>query len=275
MKRSLLLAAGLAVAARPGLADRIEPAQLARLAPADVVILGEVHDNPRHHENQALAVAGLRPAALVFEMLTPEKAALVTPDLRPSERRLAAVLDWDASGWPDFAMYHPILLAAPEAQVFGAEVPRDEARAAVSEGAAAAFGAEAARFGLDRPLAPEDLAERIEEQRVAHCGALPPDLLPGMVEAQRLRDAALARAVMEAMTETGGPVAVITGTGHARRDVGVPALLAEAAPALRVLSIGQFEAPPEGDVPFDLWLVTAPAPRPDPCESLAGGGGAG
>ncbi|WP_420023416.1 ChaN family lipoprotein [Cereibacter azotoformans] len=272
MKRCLLLAAGLAVVARPGLADRIEPAQLARLPLADVVLLGEVHDNPRHHENQAVAVAGLRPAALVFEMLTAEQAALVTPDLRQNERKLALRLDWDRWGWPDFGMYHPIFLAAPDALVFGAEMPREDVRRAVADGAAATFGAEASRFGLDRPLDPEELDRRTEEQRAAHCDALPADLLPGMVEAQRLRDASLALAVLEAMEATGGPVAVITGTGHARRDVGVPSLLAEAAPHLRVLSVGQFEQVPEGEVPFDMWVVTAPVARDDPCAGLREGG---
>ncbi|SNX72833.1 uncharacterized iron-regulated protein [Cereibacter ovatus] len=269
MKQWVLLAAGLVAAARPGVAGQIAPAALADLPSADVVILGEVHDNPRHHENQAVAVAGLGPAALVFEMLTPEKAALVTPDLLADERRMAEALDWDASGWPDFAMYHPIFLAAPEARIFGAEVPRDRARAAVKDGAAATFGADAARFGLDRALAPEDLAARSEEQRLAHCNALPEDLLPGMVEAQRLRDAALARAVLDALETSGGPVAVITGTGHARRDVGLPAVLADAAPGLRILSIGQFESAPRQPAPFDLWLVTAPVDRGDPCADLA------
>ncbi|WP_096784742.1 ChaN family lipoprotein [Rhodobacter sp. CZR27] len=270
MKQCILFAAGMALAARPGLAERIEPAALAALPPADVVILGEVHDNPRHHENQAVAVAALRPAALVFEMLTAEKAGLIRPSILESGRKLAAELEWDRSGWPDFSMYHPILLAAPEAKVFGAEVVREAAREAVTDGAAAAFGPAAVRFGLDRPLDPSDLASRVEEQRIAHCGALPEDLLPGMVEAQRLRDASLARAVLEAMEDTGGPVAVITGTGHARRDVGLPSVLAAVAPQLRVLSVGQFEEPPEGEVPFDLWLVTAPAEREDPCATLTG-----
>ena len=34
-------------------------------ASADVVILGEVHDNPRHHEVQATLVAQIAPDALV------------------------------------------------------------------------------------------------------------------------------------------------------------------------------------------------------------------
>ena len=75
----------------------------------------------------------------------------------------------------------------------------------------------------------------------AHCDALPEDMLPGMVAVQRLRDAVLARAVVRAMDDTGGPVAVITGNGHARRDWGMPAMLARAAPDLDVWVLGQTE----------------------------------
>jgi uncharacterized iron-regulated protein len=99
----------------------------------------------------------------------------------------------------------------------------------------------------------------------AHCDALPEDMLPGMVGVQRLRDAVLARAVVRAMDDTGGPVAVITGNGHARRDWGMPAILALAAPDLDIWVLGQTEAdqPLEGD--FDI-VKSAPAPdRPDPC----------
>lgn len=266
MTRLLLL--GLLACASPVAAERIMPADLQALPPADVVILGEVHDNPLHHDHQAQAVAALRPAALVFEMLTPEDAARATPDLRNDAAALAEALGWTGSRWPDFSMYHPIFLAAPEARIFGGDVPRDLLRRSVSDGAGEAFGAEAGRYGLDQPLEAADQAARVEEQRLAHCDALPPGLLPGMVEAQRLRDAALARAVVQAMAATGGPVAVITGSGHARRDRGVPAALAQAAADFSVLSIGQLEEDPGEDAPFDLWLVTAPAERDDPCAAL-------
>lgn len=259
----------LMLTAWPALAGPIDPAALpAAMQGADVVVLGEVHDNPAHHAHQAQAVAALRPAALVFEMLTPDQAARVTPQNRTDAAELEAALGWEAAGWPDFAMYHPIFLAAPGAAIHGAALPRDEVRQAVRSGAAAVFGAEAATYGLDQPLEPEDLAARIALQEAAHCGKLPADLLPGMVEAQRLRDAALARAVVQAMAQTGGPVAVITGTGHARRDQGLPVPLALAAPGLRVLSLGQLEADPGPDAPFDLWIVTEAPPRGAPCAAL-------
>ncbi|MCX7644545.1 MAG: ChaN family lipoprotein [Rhodobacteraceae bacterium] len=245
---------------------------MARLPPAEVVVLGEVHDNPAHHANQAAAVAALAPAALVFEMLTPAQAGRVTPALRGDAAALGAALEWEASGWPDFAMYHPIFTAAPGAAVYGAAFGRAEVARAVREGAASVFGAEAARFGLDRALAPEDLAARLAEQAEAHCDALPAEMLPGMVEAQRLRDAGLARAALQALAETGGPVAVIAGNGHARTDRGMPWHLAVAAPEVTILAVGQFEAPPEEPAPpYDLWLVTPPAAREDPCAVFRGG----
>ncbi len=257
--------AALALAfALPAAATEIGPEALPGLR-APVVILGEVHDNPAHHANQALAVAFLHPSAIVFEMLSDERASYATPAARDSAEKLAAALAWEASGWPDFALYYPIFEAAPEATIRGAEVPRDDLLRAMKVGAAAAFGPDAARFGLTVPLAAADQAALEAEQMQAHCGALPPERMAGMVEAQRLRDAALARAVLDALAETGGPIAVITGSGHARTDFGLPAALRVAMPDLPVLSIGQIEAPAEPDQPFDYWIITDPAPRDDPC----------
>lgn len=239
---------------------------------ADVVVLGEVHDNPDHHRWQAKAVAELAPAALVFEMLLPEQAAAVTPELRGDAAALEAALGWEARGWPDFAMYHPIFTAAFEADILGADLPREAVRAALTEGAAAVFESlfpgEAERYGLTRRLPEAEQAVREAGQARAHCDALPAQMLPGMVEAQRLRDAALARAAIQAQAATGGPVAVITGTGHARTDWGLPAALALAAPQLAVYSVGQFEADPGPDAPFDRVRVTDPIDRSDPCDAF-------
>jgi uncharacterized iron-regulated protein len=273
-----VIAALAALAALPAFALELDPAALGRaetFGTADVVILGELHDNPTHHAHQAHAVAALAPKALVFEMLTPEAASKM-PDTLPDAATLGQILGWDAAGWPDFAMYYPIFAAAPKARVYGAEVPRAEARRAMKEGPIAVFGPEAAAYGLTDPLPPDDQSAREAEQAKAHCDALPPDLLPGMVDVQRLRDAALARAVVQAMADTGGPVAVITGNGHARRDQGLAQPLARVAPDLSLLAIAQFEEKAPAAPPFDLWLLTPTIPRDDPCAAFTGtasGGG--
>lgn len=270
------IALGLAalLAAAPLAASQVGPEALDALPPAQVYLLGEVHDNAQHHLNQARAVTALRPKALVFEMLTQDQASQATADLRGDPAALADALGWDGSGWPEFALYFPIFAAAPEAAIYGAALPRDQVRRAVSDGAAAVFGEGAERFGLTDLLPKAEQSAREDGQARAHCDALPPSLLPGMVEAQRLRDAAFARTALRALAETGGPVAVITGTGHVRKDWGMPAALGRAAPDVAVLSLGQIEAGGvvAPDQPYDLWIVTPPTPRPDPCAALRGQG---
>lgn len=264
--RYLLILAFLSLGL-PAIGDKIPPELLDQPIQADVIILGEVHDNPVHHQNQARAVAAIKPAAIVLEMLTAEQAGRVTAENRSDAAALAKVLDWQTGGWPDFAMYHPILMAAPKAVIFGGGLPRDQVRRAVREGALAVFGT-AQNFGLDQPLEVDEQALREDLQMQAHCNALPKNLLPGMIEAQRLRDAALAAAVLAARAETGGPVVLITGNGHARRDWGVPRALAQAAPDLSVQTIAQFEETAWPDPPFDAYLITPAAPRDDPCAAF-------
>ncbi|MDJ0629310.1 MAG: ChaN family lipoprotein [Rhodobacter sp.] len=259
-------AAGILAAASFSVkAEQIDAADLYNLPAADVVILGELHDNPAHHAHQAIAVAAMEAKALVFEMLSERQALRITPELLASKEALEETLDWEASGWPDFGMYFPIFLAAEQPAFFGGALDRDDVRRAVSDGAAAVLGGSAALFGLNEALDSDEQALREAGQMAAHCDALPAEILGGMVEAQRLRDAAMARAVIAAVAETGGPVAVITGNGHARADWGIPRALAAAAPELTVLTVAQFESPPDGNTPYDLWLVTVPAERDDPC----------
>lgn len=234
---------------------------------ADIVFLGEVHDNPAHHERQADWVAELAPGTLVFEMIAPGVAEDL-PDATPGDAdALAAALNWAESGWPDFGMYHPIFLAAPEARIRGAAVARSEARALDANPLPKVFGSRADVFGLDRDLPPEEQAAREDLQFAAHCDALPKDFLPMMVAVQRLRDAMLARAALEAHEDGHGPVVVITGNGHARSDWGAPALLA-GIEGLRVFSLGQSEDDVVPDGRFDLVLGAPPVDRPDPCAAF-------
>ncbi len=227
---------------------------------ADIVILGEVHDNPDAHRGQARAIADLRPTAVVFEMLTAEDAARADAD----RSRLPDA--WEASGWGNFALYAPIFDALGDARIIGAAAPRDAVRAVYSDGAAALFGPEAARYGLDTPLPPGQQEAREEMQFAAHCEAMPREAMAGMVAVQRYRDAVFARAALDALADHGPPVAVIAGNGHARTDWGIPAAIARAAPDVTTRAIGFVEA--GTDAPFDEAHLVPPAPRDDPCASL-------
>lgn len=265
--RAAVVLVALALGA-PLSAREIGPDALDTVPQADIVVLGEVHDNPAHHTNQARAIRALKPAAIVFEMLQPAQVDALPDDLSDADA-VAAATEWEARGWPDFDMYHPIFTAAPEARIYAGDVPRSVIRMAVRDGATAAFGDGAELFGLTEPFPPDVQAAQERSLLASHCFAMPKDALGGMVEAQRLRDAVLAGAALTALRETSGPVAVITGVEHARDDIGVPALIRRAAPDVTVLSVGQMEQVPEVRPPHDLWIVTdGVADRGDPCAAF-------
>ena len=236
---------------------------------AQIVFLGEQHDNPGHHEVQAAWVAALSPTALVFEMLTEDQAARVTPDIRADAAALEAALGWEEAGWPDFKMYHPIFTAAPQARVLGAAVTREAAREVMETGPDVIFGAQdTATYGLNTPLPENQQSLRIALQAAAHCDAMPPSLLPRMVDIQRLRDASLARAALRALQKYGSPVVIITGNGHARKDWGAPYFLGRVAPEVSVFALGQGEGGQSPEGGFDSILDGPEIDRADPCEAF-------
>lgn len=227
----------------------------------DVLIIGEFHDNPRHHQRQQNAVNEIAPKAVVFEMLTPEEAKLLADVPRDPAAMEAAIAGFH---WTNIADYAGVL--SRSSVIIGAAVPRADMRAAFSEGAASVFGRDAARYGLTKPLSEEQQTAREALQYEAHCAAMPLEMMGGMVEAQRLRDAAFARAVIAAVETYGTPVVLITGNGHARIDWGVPAYLARARPDLNVEAIGQGEGGVSPAGFFDFEITDAPRPdRADPC----------
>jgi len=233
----------------------------------DVLIIGELHDNPEHHVQQRNAILGVAPKAVVFEMLTPDEAARLADVARTPQAMRAATTGFH---WTNIADYADVL--SESAVIVGAALPPETVRAAFADGAAPVFGTDAAVFGLDQNVPDAELAQRVTLQFDAHCGAMPQEMMGGMVEAQRLRDAAFARAVVDALDTYGAPVVLITGNGHARTDWGVPVYLATARPDLAVESIGQGEngQAPEGT--FDMTLNAAAAPeRGDPCAAFRQG----
>jgi uncharacterized iron-regulated protein len=259
MRKLLLVAMICPLPAFAGEVDRFETADF---LDADIVIIGEIHDDPRHHETQAEIIEMVDPKSVVFEMLTAEQAGLITPDNITSPD-LGTVLDWAQSGWPDFTTYAPIFTALDSAVVVGAAASKVES-AKARDGIIAAFGADADQFGLTLPLSKDEQATREQGMQDGHCGALPEAMLPWFVDQQRFRDASFSKAALDALAAFGGPVVVITGNGHARTDWGMPVYLSAAAPHVKVLSIGQISESDEA-TPFNLWRITTPVDRPDPC----------
>ena len=198
---------------------RVE-AVIAAARDADIVILGEIHDNPEHHRNQAAIMAALQPAALVFEMIPQARRGRGQRPARPrapSARTIAAALDWAESGWPDFAYY----AGDPRggARRRGCSAPGSRRRTC---GARWRRARRRSSARTRRPTGSTSRCRPTSRRRARRCRPsriatrCPSELLPGMVEAQRFRDAGLADAALWARTMTGdGQVVVIAGSGHA------------------------------------------------------------
>ncbi|MFN7645549.1 MAG: ChaN family lipoprotein, partial [Burkholderiales bacterium] len=173
-------------------------------------------------------------------------------------------------GW-DWALYRPFLRLAldNDLPIVAANLSRADASRVIREGYGAAFDAPArAALGLD--AVPADLVAAHErEVDLGHCGLMPAAMLAPMARAQLARDAALAQAIAP---YAGGGVVLLTGNGHARRDLGVARWL---PPELRTrtLAVGLLEPAAIASLPpgaFDRVVTTEAAPRSDPCEQLKG-----
>jgi uncharacterized iron-regulated protein len=105
-------------------------------------------------------------------------------------------------------------------------------------------------------------------------------MAPGMINAQRARDAVMAAAML-GHAESGA--VLIAGSGHGRLDFGVPVYLAHRRPQARVVSVALVEVESGKTVPhdysalanaagsapaFDFVWFTPRAQRKEPCEGL-------
>jgi uncharacterized iron-regulated protein len=222
-----------------------EGALVRRLAAADFVLLGEKHDNPDHHRLQArlvnaLVAAGRRPS-VAFEMLGADDEPAITRYLAsaPADAAgLGAAVQWERSGWPDWKLYQPIADAAVRAHVpvVAADLSGAMLTGLRRQGAAALDRAFALRHTLDRPAPPDLRAAMAAELDAAHCGQAPKAALDRMILIQRARDAWMADRLSDQ-----GQAVLIAGSGHVRRDRGVPTYLAQRAPAARVASVAFVE----------------------------------
>jgi len=227
----------------------IEPRRLTRqLARARFVLLGEKHDNPDHHRLQAwllraLIDAGRRPV-VAFEMFETTDAPSIARYLAAAPKDAAGLGDavgWRNSGWPPWDLYAPIAQTALDARlpIVAANVPAGTARALAREGLRGVSFDVAARLGIDAPLSPQARAAMMAEIREAHCGRIGEPALERMVLAQRARDAQMAASL--AAEDRGDGGVLITGAGHARKDLGVPVELAERAPGTMVAAVAFLE----------------------------------
>ncbi len=276
----------------PSAQESVLPAEVVRAAAeADVVLVGETHDNPDHHKLQAwllrqLAAKGKRPA-VVMEMIGTDKAddlANVQLVSNVTSDSIGTKLDWENSGWPSFSIYRPIVDAAlgNNLTILPGDAPKDMVRQVSQQGMTAISYSERVRLGVGSQLPAALAASLTDELKASHCNQLADADVAGMVQVQRFRDAELADNVLKAVDKSSGNgVVLIAGAGHVRSDRGVPLYLRTRASGLKVLTIQFSEVitgveNPDDGVPHDasgkpaadfVWY-TARTERPDPCGEL-------
>lgn len=250
------------------------PALLARLAGADFVLLGELHDNPTHHQVRGLLISAstARPPAVVFEQLAAAEASIPVPSPGTSIESWLDTNGFDRKAWK-WPLHAPAVHAAIASgrSVWGSGVSREALRSVVKDGARSA-PEPLWRLMEATPLDSAGQAAMDHELIVGHCNQLPESMIPGMRAAQEVRDAAMTRALLSAGAD--GPAWLIAGNGHVRSDVAVPRLLRGSAPSRSVLVVGLLESGPGSRLPdfepgrYDLVIVTPPATREDPCARM-------
>lgn len=259
--------------------ERQEADMMDAVSASDFVLVGEIHDNPRHHDIQAdvlreMTASGRRPA-VILEMvphgLQPELDAFNTHE-DPDVSALGTKLRWQERGWPDWAIYKPVVEAAADAglPLVAGDLDREVIRA-IGKGQDSAE-----KSGIVYPE-PERARLRAELES-AHCGLLPDAALSPMIDVQAARDRSLADA-MVAAGGTGGAV-LIAGRGHVRNDWGVPFVLRHIVPNKSVVSIGLVETnggetgfrdyldEDTDRMPFDFVVFTDRVDRGDVCAGL-------
>ncbi len=262
---------------------------LEALAKQRFVVLGEKHDNPDHHRLEARVIdslvrAGRRPA-IAFEMLSADVAADLAKVIAAEAVSADDVRDavrWDASGWPPFALYAPVVEAALTARLplATANLPGAALEPLGRSGLAGLDARVREELTLDLPLADAERAAMARDLRDAHCGHADPAHLERMVDVQTARDAWMAAALLavESYPGTDGAV-LIAGAEHARRDRGAPFYLLRRDPEATLASLAFVEVradatdpravlglDPGTAAPFDYAWFTPASDSEDPCE---------
>lgn len=263
--------------------DWVSTTQLERgLMRSRYVLLGEVHDNAEQHRLHrdliaALIRDGRRPAVAMEQFDREHQPALdrAQKGSAPTPELLKTAGAVNTQGW-NWSYYEPIVRLALDNRlpIVAVNLSRADAFRVSTEGATRVLGAAAVdALHLQKPL--PDAARRRLEQAIeeGHCGEAPQNILPGMVAAQRARDA-----VMAQILQAHGPAVLIAGNGHVRRDFGVPHYLAQypGGDDVRVAAFIEVDtSKPQpsdyvtaGAPEYDYVVFTTRAERLDPCKTL-------
>ncbi|MBF0160938.1 MAG: ChaN family lipoprotein [Magnetococcales bacterium] len=247
-------------------------ALLEKMLDAQVIYLGEQHDNPYHHRLQLaiveqLIARGKRPV-IGFEFFSQAQtgwlmhytvgkpSAFVLPKATDPGERLRAQLGWETR--EDWSHYFPLIQLARQHKlsVFGADLP-DGLRVRLTRGGLADLSPieKASWSPTGFVNEPYRLLMR-QHLASSHCGMAPDALLDRLYETWVARNDAMARAItLVHAQQTDAPVVMVLGAGHVAHDMGVYERVASLQPAIRQLNLGLQSTLPD-DPPLSRYFAT-------------------
>jgi uncharacterized iron-regulated protein len=220
-----------------------------RLADADVVFLGELHDDALGHALQLRllerALAGERPVALGLEMFERDVQPVI------DEYLAGHIREQDFRGaarpWPAYEQfYRPLVEAAREAgaPVLATNAPGRYVNLVARRGVDALGSVASAHAHLpDLPVAPasDSLAAKFAAMMAgmpAHSAGTGGPTPENLLAAQNLRDAAMAEVVARWLSDNvGGLVIHANGLFHSEGGLGIPEHVARYRPGTRILVV--------------------------------------
>jgi uncharacterized iron-regulated protein len=264
-----------------------EATLLARNKAATVLLLGETHDNPLHHEIQqkllnALIASGARPS-LMMEQLDADSQPALDQALAGRNRDEVLKRVTKLIKFSDWKAYQPLLTIAVDNNlpIIAANVSNQQLQPVVWKGFTAYDADDLKRLAVEEVWNESRQNYLGMNMGGAHCGKLSDEVRDGLTRSQRLRDALM---VDSAVSSIGRGVVAIVGSSHARRDIGLPLYFAARAPRAHILSIGIFEVSPNvtdprayeadsatGDAPYDvIWFTPRVdrGQRGNPCDEI-------
>ncbi|NOU00553.1 MAG: ChaN family lipoprotein [Gallionella sp.] len=242
-----------------------ETVLLSRIKAANILLLGEVHDNRLHQEYQlkllkAQLDSGSRPS-LMMEQFDSENQASLDASLSNTNRDDAFSRAADLIKFGDWKLYAPLLSAAVDYKlpIIAANIANLQLQPVMRQGFDAYDPADLKRIKINEVWSEDRdnyLSQHIEG---THCGQISPQWRAGLVRGQRLRDALMVDA---AVPSFGRGIVAIVGRNHARRDIGLPLYFSVRRPSTRMLSIGLVEVIPGMDAPQLYATETATGEAP-------------
>ena len=248
---------------------------IAAIHEADIVLLGEIHDNPFQHRARADLISKIqnKEFAIVSEHLVSGSEIAYSGSLLEDLETIG--FNKKAWSWPT----HEVLYKKFEEfnlPVFGGDLSKKDINN-IYEGRALSQSETLTpiikRSALDSQLKDKLLNDLV----VGHCGVVEEGLLSFMYKAQRYRDASMAYIASKV-----APAIVIAGNGHVRRDYGVPQILKKMNPDSNIISIAFLEVDKFSimtdnlikklfkDADTDYIWLTETVSRVDPCEKFRG-----